>query len=87
MGGHSPGLHYPELTMIESILNTAAHALGYDCHVMFGADAASHLDTPKRSFLGFSFTDHGKGDKEYRGLGVTVIVSRLRPNKRSQTAH
>ena len=78
----SLGLHYPELTMIarfaESILNAAAHALGYDCHVMFGADAASHLDTPKGALLGFSFTDHGKGDREYRGFGVTVIVSRLR---------
>ncbi len=40
--------------MPESIINAFAHELGYDCHVLFGAGAASHLDTPKQSLLGFS---------------------------------
>ena len=67
----------------ETTINAFAHALGYDCHVMFGADAASHVDTPRAALLGFSFTDHGKGDREYRGLGVTVVVSRLRVRPQS----
>lgn len=64
-------------------MNHFLHLFGYDCHVMLGADAASHLDTRSGAFLGFSFTDHGKGDREYRGLGVTVIVSRLRVHPQS----
>ena len=67
----------------ETLMNTAAHAIGYDCHVMVGADAASHLGAPEGGFLGFSMKDHGKGDREFRALGITVIVSPLRVPPRS----
>ena len=81
-GGSPLGLTMTE-RVAETIINTAAHALGYDCHVMFSAASASHLDEPLRSFLGFSFTAYGPGDSVYRGLGVTVIVSLLRVHPQS----
>ena len=62
----------------ETLMNTAAHAIGYDCHVMVGADAASHLGAPEGGLLGFSAKDHGKGEREFRVPCITVIVSRLR---------
>ena len=60
------------------ILNAVTHLAGYDTHIMFGADSASHLDGPKTSLLGFSLIDYGNGDRVYRGFGVTVVMSRLR---------
>ncbi len=61
-----------------ALFDAVTHLLGYDCHVMVGAAAAAHLDTPRGGPLSFSITDHGKGDREFRGLGITMIVSPLR---------
>lgn len=83
----SQGLTTGELSMIErlseTIVNTVARALGHDCHVMFGAAAVAPLDEPKQSVFSFSCTASGTADSVYRGLGVTVIVSRLRMHPRS----
>ena len=63
--------------MTETLLNLFLAPRGHDCHVMFGAAAAGHLDEPRKSFLGFSVTACTPTDWVCRGLGVTVILSLL----------
>lgn len=44
----------------------------------FGFDVYTQRDTSGMGLLSFAHTDHGNGNREWWGLGLHVVVSRLR---------
>lgn len=45
---------------------------------LFGVDVFTQLDTSGQGLFSFERRDHGKGDREYFGLGLHIVVSPLR---------